>query len=148
MLPHPKLWGVAVLFSAAVACSPERYSNASFHLPPDGNVAEGKATFQQLGCHECHRVAGSGLPEPTMQQPVVVVLGGEVTDRPSDAYLVTSMIYPSYALAAYPKKQITTNGKSRMPTYADRMTARQMTDLVAFLQAHYTIPNLNPEYVH
>jgi hypothetical protein len=53
------------------------------------------------------------LPRPTVQPPVPVTLGGETDKRLSDAYLVTSMIYPSYALAPYPKDQITRGGVSR-----------------------------------
>lgn len=80
------------------------------------------------------------MPAPTVQPPVPVALGGEVVHRLSDGYLATSMIHPSYELAPYPKDQITENGHSRMPAYVDQMTIRQMTDIVAFLQAHYTVP--------
>jgi hypothetical protein len=91
-------------------------------------------------------VSGVDLPKPTVQPPVPVVLGGEIDQKLSDAYLVTSMIYPSYRLAPYPKEQITSGGISRMPNYADRMTARQIIDVVAFLQSHYVVRQRPPEY--
>jgi sulfur-oxidizing protein SoxX len=87
------------------------------------------------------------LPRPTVQPPVPVVLGGEVGRRLSDAYLMTAMIYPSYQLVPYPRNQITSTsgGVSRMPNYADRMTVRQMIDVVAFLQSRYVVRKMVPE---
>ena len=64
----------------------------------------------------------------------------------TDGYLVTSIIYPSYQLASYPKEQITANGESRMPHYADKMTVRQLTDIVAFLQSRYVVRQSSAEY--
>ena len=143
-----KILAVATLIAASAACTTGRYSAAAFHLPSGGDATKGQAAFLELGCHSCHTVYGApALPKPTAQQPVVVVLGGDVTEKPSDAYLVTSMIDPSYALASYPKEWITADGRSRMPGYADRLTGRQMTDLVAFLNAHYTISTLRPGYM-
>ena len=43
------------------------------------------------------------------------------------------MISPSHQLALYPKEQVTSGGMSRMPNYTDRMSVRQIVDLVAFL---------------
>jgi hypothetical protein len=64
------------------------------------------------------------------------MLGGTVNKRLSDAYLVTTIIHP----------KIKSGGVSRMPDYEDRMTVRQMVDLVAFLQAQYTVRPSMPEY--
>jgi L-cysteine S-thiosulfotransferase len=104
--------------------------------------------FVSLGCSDCHRVAGVDLPRPTVQPPVPVALGGEVYREVSDGDLTTSIIYPSYRLAHYPKNQITSQGQSRMPHYAERMTVRELTDLVAFLQAHYTVVQAPPNYTY
>jgi hypothetical protein len=82
------------------------------------------------------------LPRPAAQPTAPVVLGGSVTSKLSDAYLVTSIIYPSYELAPYPKDQIATGGGSRMPHHADQMTVRQLTDIVLFLQSHYFVPRM------
>ncbi len=127
---------IAALLSAGTACRSARYTNAGFRLPDDGNVERGKQAFLDLGCNSCHGVYDLKLPPPTVQPPVPVTLGGAVNKRLSDAYLVTTIIHP----------KITRGGVSRMPNYEDRMTVRQMVDLVAFLQAQYTVRPSMPEY--
>jgi L-cysteine S-thiosulfotransferase len=137
---------VAALLSAATSCNSGRHSSAGLSLPVDGNVERGKQAFVALGCAGCHSVPGENLPAPTVRSPEAAVLGGEVNKRLSDAYLVTAMINPNHALGPYPKAQVTTAGVSRMPSYADQLTVRQMVDIVAFLQAHYDVRPSLPEY--
>lgn len=138
---------LAALLGAGVACDSGRHSAAGFRLPGDGNPERGRQAFSDLGCPTCHRVVALDLPSPTVQPPVPVVLGGEVDRKLSDAYFVTSLISPSHQLALYPKEQIATHGVSRMPNYTDKMSVRQMVDLVAFLQSRYierpTLPTYN-----
>jgi mono/diheme cytochrome c family protein len=145
MQRYSKWLPVAVLLGA-VACESGRHSPAGFRLPADGNAERGKAVFVALECQSCHEVSGVDLPRPTVQPPVPVVLGGQIPWEVTDGYLVTSIINPSHELALYPKEQITVGGKSRMPEYADRMTVRQLTDLVAFLQSRYTVRRPSPKY--
>ncbi|HUA59833.1 MAG TPA: cytochrome c [Verrucomicrobiae bacterium] len=129
----------AALTMVCAACTSNRHSAAAFHLPPDGDIERGRQAFLDLGCNSCHSVAGADLPKPTVQPPVPVSLGGLVDSPLSDAYLATSIIYPSYDLAPYPKNQVTAGGKSRMPHYDERMTVRQLADIVTFLQSRYSI---------
>jgi L-cysteine S-thiosulfotransferase len=151
MLDLAKLWlpGMLVLMAG---CTAGRYSSAGFRLPPDGDIERGKAAFITLGCNNCHAVAGADLPEPTVQPPVPVVLGGSVPAPVTDGHLVTSIIYPAYQrrdqIARYPKAEITHNGEPRMPHYDERMTVRQLTDMVAFLQSKYVVRRPLPEYYH
>jgi hypothetical protein len=88
------------------------------------------------------------MPAPTVQPPIPVILGGQVNTDPADGYLVTSIINPSYRLAPYPRHLITTGNQSRMPSYADRITVRQLMDLVAFLQSQYTVVPPAPAYAY
>src|SRR5436190_22701487 len=143
-----RVWTFAMLLATAMACGAGRHSASGFRLPPDGNPAHGKTEFVALGCHTCHRVAGVDLPAPTVQPPVPVVLGGQVNVDPTAGYLVGSIIYPSHRLAAYPRKMIAHADESRMPPYADRITVRQLTDVVAFLQSQYTVVPPAPAYAY
>lgn len=142
-----RLLTIAALLGTA-ACDSGRHSSAGFRLPANGDVERGKAAFVAFGCHACHAVSGVDLPRPTVQPAVPVVLGGEVDTEIADGYLFTSVIYPSYQLAHYPKEQITNGGKSRMPSYADKMTVQQLTDIVAFLQSRYSVRPLPSRYTY
>ncbi|HTS30837.1 MAG TPA: c-type cytochrome [Bryobacteraceae bacterium] len=143
MKPRSQLLIVVVLAVAGAACGSGRHSASAFHLPPGGDAERGKADFVALGCNNCHEVSGVDLPRPTVQPPVPVLLGGPIDTRMSDAYLVTSIIYPSYELAPYPKNQIESGGQSRMPHYVDQLTVRQLTDIVTFLQSSYFVPRMS-----
>ncbi|HVN04506.1 MAG TPA: cytochrome c [Bryobacteraceae bacterium] len=140
------VWLLAAVLLGATACSSGRHSSAGFRLPADGNVERGKADFVAFGCQRCHEVPGAGLPAPTVQPPVPVVLGGLVYGEMTDGYLAASIICPSSQLAPYPEELITAGGKSRMPEYAGQMTVRQLTDLVAFLQSRYVVRRGSPKY--
>lgn len=140
-----KFCALAAMLVTGIACSSGRYSAAAFHLPGDGDATRGKAAFLELGCNNCHTVAGEDLPKPEVALQISVPLGGEVMAQVSDAYLVTSMLDPSYRLAGDRPDH---SGKSRMPHYADRLTARQAIDIVAFLQAHYTVLKARPDYMY
>lgn len=137
MLRYRKALPFMLLLGAVTACDSGRHSSAGFRLAADGDVARGKTAFVEFGCQSCHVVSGVDLPQPTVRPPVPVVLGGVTTREMTDGYLVTSIINPSYRLAPQPKEAIAVAGRSRMPEYADKLTVRQLTDLVAFLQSRY-----------
>ena len=134
--------------SLAIGCDSGRHSSAGFRLPAGGDIERGKVAFVTLGCANCHQVSGGDTPHPTVQPPVPVVLGGLLDYPMPDGYLVTSIINPSYRLAHYPKNQIAHGGESRMPHYADQITVRQLTDLVAFLQSRYGVRRVPTKYYY
>ncbi|MCE5306389.1 MAG: cytochrome c [Acidobacteriales bacterium] len=142
-----KLLPAVLLLGIATACNQGRHSPSGFRLPAGGNVERGKAVFLELQCHSCHEVPGTDVPRPTVQPPVPVRLGGEVAKELTDGYLVTSIINPSHKLARFAKASITVGGKSRMPDYADRVTARQLTDLVSYLHSNYTVRRPMGDYL-
>jgi len=135
---------LAAVWLLLCGCEPGPHSSSGFRLP-EGNAQRGKAAFVAYGCHTCHEVSGADLPKPTAQPPVPVILGGVVPQPMTDGQLVTSIIYPSYRLASYPKDQVAVNGKSRMPLFADKMTVQDLTDVVAFLQSQYVVRRTLPE---
>jgi len=125
----PALWAVAAVLIAAPACDTGRHSPAGFRLPPDGSIERGKAAFVELGCNQCHDVTGVALPKAQTRPQAPVVLGGEVTREPTDGRLVRSVIWP----APQTREGFT------MPHYEEKMTVRQLTDIVAFIQSRYTV---------
>jgi hypothetical protein len=60
-----------------VACEVGPRSGLGLRLP-DGDVAQGERTFQELGCVRCHDVAGVAPPGDE-RSDVIVTSGGEVT---------------------------------------------------------------------
>ena len=148
MLDSAKLLVIVVLLGVGAGCESGRHSAAGFRLPPDGDAVRGASAFVNLGCNSCHEVSGVGFPCPAAPSTAPVALGGEIYHEMTDGYLVTSIIYPSYNLGAYPKAQVMSGGQSRMPHYEDKMSVRQLTDIVAFLQSRYTVRRVEPSYMY
>jgi len=138
---------LAGLVLLMLGCQNTKKSSAGFRLP-DGDAESGKKVFVAMGCATCHTVEGvADLPAPTIRPPVPVTLGGPIPFVKTDGELVTSIINPSHKIAAGLRaEEVMRNGASRMPTYGEIMTVRQMIDLVAFLQSRYVVvrPGTNP----
>ena len=115
---------------------------------PEGDAAKGEMHFVSLGCDSCHFVAGADLPEPAEAGPVRVRLGSQGSRTMSYGQLVTSVVNPSHRIAArYRQDEVSQDGESLMNTYNDVLTVTQLTDLVAFLQAHY-VESERPGYTY
>lgn len=134
--------GASLVFAG---CTPAERSAQGFSLPA-GEIDRGRQAFIDLRCHACHRVEGEDFPAPVADPEIPVTLGGETHYIRSDGELVTSIINPSHRLArgfplapGYPEEEITAGEGSRMPSYSDVMTVRQLMDLVAYLQSRYTL---------
>jgi mono/diheme cytochrome c family protein len=131
---------LALLAVLTIGCANPR-SSAGFRLP-DGDQERGKAAFLELKCYNCHTVSGVDLAVRGKEYAYLrsVVLGGETRRVRTYGELVTSIINPSHALApGYPKELITKGDQSAMTNFNDTLTVRQLTDLVAFLQARYQL---------
>lgn len=97
--------------------------------PPPGDAARGRAIFLRLGCPACHRVGGeSAAPSPG--------IGPDLTDAGEHhpaGYLLESVINPSAVIIEGPGYS-GPDGRSIMPSYADRLTVAELLDLVAYLR--------------
>ena len=119
------------------ACDRDKRKQVDIYLP-EGDAANGKIHFVSLGCVNCHSVIGAELPEPAEKGPVRVLLGSHTGLSLSYGQLVTSIVNPSHRLSPrHPRTKISQDGESLMTSYNDVLTVTQLTDLVAFLQAHY-----------
>lgn len=137
----------AGLLLLLLGCAAGPKSSAGFRLP-DGDPVRGRQVVADMKCYVCHRVEGGGLPAPTSEPPVPVVLGGEIRNVKTDGDLVTSIINPSHRIVpALRSEQVMSGNLSRMPDYGDLMTVRQMADVVAFLQSRYKVirPGVPPK---
>jgi mono/diheme cytochrome c family protein len=122
---------VLILGVALAGCEARR-SPSGFRLP-EGNADAGKQAFVSLQCATCHTVKGvDGLPASEMKPPVE--LGSRVMPQ-SDGEVTADIIVPSAHFArGYPASQVQEGARSKMPDYSERITVRQLADLVAFLQ--------------
>jgi hypothetical protein len=131
-----RLAALFVALAILAGCGSPR-SASGFRLPENGDPERGKAAFVELGCHQCHPVAGVALPPPSGDSKTSLGLGGRVHELRTDGYLVTSVIHPSHKIRRYPGAG--SSDESPMPDYTDQMTVRQLVDVVAFLQSHYEV---------
>jgi sulfur-oxidizing protein SoxX len=113
---------------------------------PAGNYEAGLAAFVELGCSSCHSVAGlSEFDRPAEYEGLLVPLGGELRIVKTYGELVTAIIHPTESIRPDIYKQyVDINGKSLMPDLTWQMSARQVIDMVAFLEEHYEV--MTPEY--
>jgi hypothetical protein len=107
------------------------YETASGTVFPHGDPEAGRKAFSSLGCTLCHRASG----EQRMPQPVSTTAGPEIgvpqRDR-SMGELITAIIHPEHVVPeAY--RQTGEDG-SPMADYTDRMTIRQLVDIVAYIR--------------
>lgn len=129
----------AVLVLLTAGCGENLNSASRFRLPR-GDPEYGKAAFVALNCTSCHTVAGvADLPKPTVAPEQVIALGGEVARLRTVGDLLTAIVHPSFSISEKMKVPAGDEpGKTPMRDVNDRMTVRQMIDLVSFLQPHYT----------
>lgn len=137
MQKHTALLVALCALPCITACNPASRTQAGIVLP-EGDAAKGEMHFVSLGCPSCHAVVGTELPEPAAEGPIRVLLGSRTGRALSYDQLVTSIVNPSHRLAArYRDEDVSVEGQSLMTVYNDVMTVTQLTDIVAFLQAHY-----------
>jgi mono/diheme cytochrome c family protein len=130
-----------------LGCEASARSSDGFRLP-DGDVTRGREVALEMKCAVCHRIEAPGMPAPTADPPVPVMLGGEIRNVKTDGELVTSIINPSHRIVPTLRTERVTSGNlSRMPDYGEVMTVRQLADVVAFLQSRYTVirPGVPPK---
>lgn len=137
---------MALIASLLAGCDSGPRSGRGFRLP-DGDPAKGKDAFIALQCNNCHTVDGVELPAPTAHPDLQVVIGGKVAKIKTYGELVTSVINPSHDISpGFDHRKPAGAKKSPMPDYTQVMTARQLIDIVAFLQSHYVQLEPAPYY--
>lgn len=120
------------------ACQP---TDGGAYTFPEGDLGKGRQTFIDLGCVACHTVDGArGLRDGMDEAERTIVLGGEQTRVYSYGELVTSIVNPSHKVSQTRLgTMVQSDGETLMRDYNDIMTVAQLTDLVAFLEEHYTL---------
>jgi len=100
---------------------------------PKGDPAKGREAFRKLECYSCHEVRGETFPAPTEEGKVGPELSAMGPLHEAD-YFAEALINPS-AVIEQGKGFQAPDGSSKMPSYNDSMTVRELVDLVAFLHS-------------
>jgi len=102
-----------------------------FLLPP-GDAGAGRKMFVSMECFSCHQVKGERFPQPSAtSRGTGPELTGMGTHHPAE-YFAESILNPNRVIvegAGYTGA----DGLSKMPSYADTLTLKQLVDLVAYL---------------
>lgn len=124
--------------SVLSACQPTGSAAFSF---PEGDAEAGAQTFVELGCVSCHSVTGAPEVRDNISQAErTIPLGGEQIRVYTYGELVTSIVNPSHKISQERLgTMVQSDGETNMRNYNDIMTVTQLTDLVTFLEAHYTL---------
>ena len=109
----------------------------------EGDINRGKQAFVDHQCHQCHSVSETQLP-PLAGSDVVLELGGEIINARTYTDLMTSIINPSHVQSEKYRQESAlsarANVNSPMPMPdIDRMTVRQLIDIVTFLDSKYIL---------
>jgi putative copper resistance protein D len=98
--------------------------------PPSGDAAKGREVFARLECYTCHAVAGEKFPRPSKVGPALSDVGRH---HPA-GYLLESVINPNAVIVEAPG-YTGLDGRSIMPDYRDRLSTRELIDLIAYLKS-------------
>jgi len=137
---------IVVIPSAASPAGPEVPTGWIFALPT-GDPAEGEKAFAKMQCYSCHIVAGKDFKDPLVKPEMI---GPEFTAAYSKlpaSYLAESIINPDRFLphgpfrpsyldheAFHPAGRDDYELHSRMASYVEIITVKELIDIVAFLK--------------
>lgn len=116
---------------------------------PGGDAESGREAFIALNCIQCHTVAKTELPDPKTPRRIELNLGGQLRFASNYEKLVVAMTNPRHVVAEQ-YRAILTRAEAAggidpvMPDLTRDMSARQLMDLTAFLDAAYR--SAQPEY--
>ena len=114
-----------------------------------GKIDEGKKAFETLNCIQCHKVKGFEVADPKEKRRLTLTLGDEVRFVKRYEDILLAITNPRHVIneqyrAILSKAELDGSIEPFMPDLTDHMTARQLVDLVAFLDSTYV--KSQPDY--
>ena len=136
----------ALLVSLALGCGPVGHLAAEpagkgFRFP-GGDTEAGRTAFISLSCVKCHTVANVELPDLKGNRRLDLTLGKEIRFVKDYEGLVTAITSPKHVVteqyrAILTKAEVQGSIEPLMPDFTNDMSARQLMDIVAFLDEVY-----------
>jgi putative heme-binding domain-containing protein len=93
---------------------------------PKGDAQRGHSVFEKFECYYCHELRGEGFPEPVEAAPELSQMGPM---HPLE-YFAESIMNPN---AVVGKKYQQADGSSPMTNFTDKMTVRELIDVVTYV---------------
>jgi L-cysteine S-thiosulfotransferase len=109
---------------------------------PGGDAEAGRQSFIGLNCVQCHSVNKVELPDPGGNRRLELTLANEIRFVKNYQDLITAITNPKHVVteqyrAILTKAEVQGSIEPLMPDLTNDMSARQLMDLVAFLDEVY-----------
>lgn len=109
---------------------------------PGGDVEAGGTAFVSLNCVKCHTVAEANLAEPKGERILELELGSHPRFVKNYEDLIRAIVSPKHVVSEQYKAilsapELSGGIEALMPDLTKDMSARQLVDLVAFLDQAY-----------
>ena len=110
--------------------------NWKFTLPT-GDPVEGKKLFIELECYKCHEVMGESFPLVGEGDKGIGPELSQMAGTHPPEFFAESIVNPNAVIDPQDKEMgfLGADGKSRMPTYSDVLTVKQLADLATYLNS-------------
>ena len=101
--------------------------NWKFTLSP-GDAVEGKKLFVELECYKCHEIKGESFPVVDQGDKGIGPELSQMADTHPPEFFAESIVNPNAVIDPQDKEMgfLGPDGKSRMPTYSDVLTVKQL----------------------
>ena len=111
-------------------------TNWKFTLPP-GDAVEGKKLFVESECYKCHEIQGESFPVASENDKGVGPELSQMAGTHPPEFFAESIINPNAVIDPQDKETgfLAADGTSRMPTYGDVLTVKQVSDLATYLNS-------------
>lgn len=109
---------------------------------PGGDYEDGRTAFMTLNCNQCHTVAEVVIDEPKGKRRLDLRLASEQRFVRSYEDIITAITNPQHVIneqyrSILNKPELNGSIKPFMPDLTREMSARQLMDLVSFLDKVY-----------
>ena len=110
--------------------------NWKFTFPP-GDAGEGKKLFVELECYKCHEIKGESFPVVGEGDKGIGPELSQMAGTHPTEFFAESIVNPNAVIDSQDKEMgfLGPDGKSRMPTYSDVLTVKQVSDLATYLNS-------------
>ena len=110
--------------------------NWKFTLPT-GDAGEGKKLFVELECYKCHEIERESFPVVAEGDKGIGPELSQMAGTHPLEFFAESIVNPNAVIDPQDKEMgfLGPDGMSRMPTYSDTLTVKQLADLATYLKS-------------